>query len=443
MCASNVVISYWARRFHVACLLTALAGGCAAPYVGFQDTRCRPVTRDGRLHSVVFTSSLKTEGHAGSQLIYRVRVLDSNFGAVKSRNGRYEDAAGNVAASKAFAVPDSPWICRDLTVSIPASELELRRTDLPAWAEFAVCNPKGVCVAQRHVRLPVDHPTQVVRGRSDTPGPRQSPKEKETDGRGSAEPPERTGPPEQGVGTGAATQPAANSGAGPRYGHLLRRLGQLAGREHQPADTEAPGSTPAGSATQPASRPASSASPGPAVSRSSPATTRPHGEPQGVGQGIRRAPAHEPAQPRAHDTLYRVKPGDTFRSIARQRYGEEGYWIHILLANPQLESVRLKAGEQIVLPHKDGQALPRDLPGPTEDSSVTVEERDKRRQERTWYVVGDGDTLSGIAHRLLGDASRWPEIYVLNRDRLESPDRLQVGMKLRVPAATAPPKSND
>jgi hypothetical protein len=47
------------------------------------------------------------------------------------------------------------------------------------------------------------------------------------------------------------------------------------------------------------------------------------------------------------------------------------------------------------------------------------------------YTVRRGDTLSAIAARLLGKASRWPEIAKLNGVR--DPRRLQIGQVLRIP----------
>jgi len=47
------------------------------------------------------------------------------------------------------------------------------------------------------------------------------------------------------------------------------------------------------------------------------------------------------------------------------------------------------------------------------------------------YTVKKGDTLSAIAARLLGKASRWTEIATLNK--LRDPHRLSVGQVLRLP----------
>lgn len=49
------------------------------------------------------------------------------------------------------------------------------------------------------------------------------------------------------------------------------------------------------------------------------------------------------------------------------------------------------------------------------------------------YTVKYGDTLSGIAQKTLGSPARYREIYEANRDRMASPDRLDIGKTLRIP----------
>lgn len=60
-------------------------------------------------------------------------------------------------------------------------------------------------------------------------------------------------------------------------------------------------------------------------------------------------------------------------------------------------------------------------------------------------VVGQGDTLSGLAARHLGDASRWPSIWKANQDEVPDPNSLFPGQELVLPApeATATGPSGD
>lgn len=49
------------------------------------------------------------------------------------------------------------------------------------------------------------------------------------------------------------------------------------------------------------------------------------------------------------------------------------------------------------------------------------------------YTVVKGDCLWNIAMKLLGNGSRYPEIYNLNRDKISNPNRIQVGWVLTIP----------
>ena len=51
------------------------------------------------------------------------------------------------------------------------------------------------------------------------------------------------------------------------------------------------------------------------------------------------------------------------------------------------------------------------------------------------YQVIKGDTLYDIAAKTLGDPNRWPEIYNLNRDKIEDPDLIYPGQVLKLPAS--------
>ena len=49
------------------------------------------------------------------------------------------------------------------------------------------------------------------------------------------------------------------------------------------------------------------------------------------------------------------------------------------------------------------------------------------------YTIRYGDTLSGIAEKMLGSPGRYTDIYNANKDRMASPDRLRVGAAIRIP----------
>lgn len=49
------------------------------------------------------------------------------------------------------------------------------------------------------------------------------------------------------------------------------------------------------------------------------------------------------------------------------------------------------------------------------------------------YTVVPGDTLSGIALKFYGDASRWPEIHEANKDIIENPNLIYPGQTFVIP----------
>ena len=54
--------------------------------------------------------------------------------------------------------------------------------------------------------------------------------------------------------------------------------------------------------------------------------------------------------------------------------------------------------------------------------------------ERSYTVVA-GDTLSKIAKREYGDASKWKRIYEANKDTIKNPDLIYPGQTFKIPDA--------
>lgn len=154
----------------------------------------------------------------------------------------------------------------------------------------------------------------------------------------------------------------------------------------------------------------------------SPAVVTPPREtvaPPGAARPTRLRDAHRP-KPAA--TQYTIQRGDSLYAIAREHYGDGKYWTKIRDANPDINPDRLKIGQVITLPALEApQDAGRESTGPAAAAG------------RATYVVEEGDTLTSTARHVLGDGSRWREIYELNKDRISDPDVVPVGIELKLP----------
>lgn len=82
--------------------------------------------------------------------------------------------------------------------------------------------------------------------------------------------------------------------------------------------------------------------------------------------------------------------------------------------------------------------------GPATQSSKAKARRGVKRPKATsrTYTVKSGDTLSGIASKMLGRSSRYREIYEANRNVMRNPNDLRPGMVLRIPERDGRPGSS-
>jgi nucleoid-associated protein YgaU len=144
--------------------------------------------------------------------------------------------------------------------------------------------------------------------------------------------------------------------------------------------------------------------------------------------------------------MYTVQPGDSLWTVSEAVYGTGGYFKALAAHNRAVlpKSDKLTVGNQLSVPPMED--LQRDYPSlcPRPRKSAVVKAGATRasavppRSGRDVYIVNQGDTLFTIARYELGKATRWAEIYDLNRDALgEDYDHLRPGMELVMPARGA------
>ncbi|HVX12488.1 MAG TPA: LysM peptidoglycan-binding domain-containing protein [Pirellulales bacterium] len=145
-------------------------------------------------------------------------------------------------------------------------------------------------------------------------------------------------------------------------------------------------------------------------------------------------------QPVDGDT-YTVEPNDNFWRISQKVYGTGAYFKALEAHNRQQFGDRplINVGDAISVPpvtmlqekYPDLSPKPRKLPTERRNTALVSS---PARGGKT-YTVAEGDTLFDIARQELGKASRWAEIYDLNRDQVgEDFNYLSPGTQLAMPA---------
>jgi nucleoid-associated protein YgaU len=158
------------------------------------------------------------------------------------------------------------------------------------------------------------------------------------------------------------------------------------------------------------------------------------------------APAPDASLNEAGD-FYVVQPQDNFWTISRKKYGTARYFMALAQLNKAHvpDPTRMRPGVRVSTPPTEiletrfAQYLPK-------GSAVEVASGERpagkfgpagfftNADGKPMYRTGEKDTLSDIAARHLGRASRWIQIYEMNRDKLATPNQLKIGTELALPA---------
>ena len=143
---------------------------------------------------------------------------------------------------------------------------------------------------------------------------------------------------------------------------------------------------------------------------------------------------------------YVVLKGDTYWKISEKFYETPAYKEALARYNNDVvpDANHLKEGTVLQIPDLEflRSCFPTLCPQTNPVVHLPAASPDEQPPVQYYYTVQEGDTLSEIADRLLGDSSRWPEIYRLNQQKIQDLDLLPVNEKLIIPSADAAPESS-
>ena len=138
------------------------------------------------------------------------------------------------------------------------------------------------------------------------------------------------------------------------------------------------------------------------------------------------------------DQPYVVAPGDNLFEISRKVYGDGSYYRALFAYNSDRyrHAEDIRSGNVLDVPPAEylKQRYPELIGGASDGSAGTAPLGRTMAAAGSSYTVREGDTLFDIARKQLGQASRWTELYELNRAALgEHLENLRPGVTLRLP----------
>ena len=146
-------------------------------------------------------------------------------------------------------------------------------------------------------------------------------------------------------------------------------------------------------------------------------------------------------------SVHVVQTNDNYWSISKQQYGTARYFAALERYNRGRipDPKRMRPGMKVLVPARETlEARYPDLfpkprtagrsGGGTAIAAGLTPGFFHSRTGEPMYRIGTEDTLTGIAKQHMGRASRWVQVYEMNRQRLKNPNDLKIGMVLRLPS---------
>jgi nucleoid-associated protein YgaU len=146
-----------------------------------------------------------------------------------------------------------------------------------------------------------------------------------------------------------------------------------------------------------------------------------------MGRRTPRATAEASRKNVADADVYFVKKGESLSSISTRYYGTPDRADQIAKFNNLGNPNQVRVGTRLVLPKSFSQTVA------SSDQSRTGSPATKSTPRSKTVEVREGETLSDIAKRELGDGKKWRVLWLANKKVVPNPDRLSPGTVLQLP----------
>ena len=124
------------------------------------------------------------------------------------------------------------------------------------------------------------------------------------------------------------------------------------------------------------------------------------------------------------EKIYEVIEGDSLWKIAVKEYNDGYVWGKIAAANNLKNASVISVGQKLVLPKLESKTVVSKPENLLTESSIS---------QGSEYKVVRGDSLWKIAVRAYGDGYQWTKVWQENKNKLNNPNGLEIGMMLNVP----------
>ena len=129
-------------------------------------------------------------------------------------------------------------------------------------------------------------------------------------------------------------------------------------------------------------------------------------------------------------SVHDVTPGESLRAICRRYYGKADLADPLARYNGVSDPNVLSIGRQLRIP---SAAVLLDPAARWTAKQEHTNAASSTNARSVTYTIKPGESLSEIALRLLNSATRWEQLYELNRDVLSDPDEIRAGTVITIP----------